>query len=50
MKTKRRKIKLGKYFHKTKSTNTILLTKFEKNSKKLSGPKGRKGWTGKKYG
>ena len=32
---KRRKIKLGKYLHKTKSTNTILLTKIREKFKKI---------------
>ena len=34
-KKKYKKIKLGKYFHKTKSTNTILLTKIREKFKKI---------------
>ena len=39
---KRREIKLGKYFRRRKHYTQFYLQKFEKNSKKLFGPKGRK--------
>ena len=39
---KRREIKLGKYFRRRKHHTQFYLQKFEKNSKKLFGPKGRK--------
>ena len=39
---KRREIKLGKYFRRRKHYTQFYLQIFEKNAKKLFGPKGRK--------